>query len=188
MNSLNKILKEEANEILYENNLYKFLSQFTDESNIYVSGSYELDLMVWRDLDIFIDIEDITQDDVYDLVGQVIKQFRPVWLETKDSMNEDSGCPRGYFLGFETLKIKNRLWNIDIWITDDKHIKMHLEYMNKVNSKLDDNTRNIIMDIKKRLIESGEYGTDIFSIDLYNGVLFEGITNVEELRYSLHSD
>lgn len=188
MNNLNNTIKKEADEILYENDLYNILHNYTKKDNIYVSGSYELNLMIWRDLDIFIDIENISQDNIYDLVGKVINKFRPVWLETKDTSNENTGCPKGYFLGFETLKVNNQLWNIDIWVTDKKHITNHVEYMNKVKSKLNDNTRTIIMNMKKRLIECGEYGSKFFSIDIYNGVLFEGITKLEELRNIVDRD
>lgn len=180
MNKTNLILKKEADELLYDYGLYNTLQDYSKREDIYITGSYALDLMVWRDLDIFIDIDQIFQDDIYDLVNTVMSRFRPVWLETKDTFNENTGCPKGYFLGFETLKVNNKLWNVDIWVTNRAHIHSNLDYINKLKSKLNDDSRKIIMDIKKQLIELKEYGTKYFSIDIYNGVINKGFKTLED--------
>jgi len=181
MQNKNTILKKEADQLLHKYSLGSLLQEFSSEQNIYVSGSYMLDLMVWRDLDIYIDLKGITQDEVYALITKVMEIYRPVWLETKDSFNEETGCPKGYFLGFETKIINDELWNVDIWITNKDYIVDHLKYMKGIVDKLDLESRNIIMKLKEELIKVGVYGNEVFSVDIYDAVLFKGLKTVEEI-------
>jgi len=181
MKDKNTKLKKEADQLLHKYSLEDLLHEFSSEENIHISGSYMLDLMVWRDLDIYIDLKDITQDEVYGLVKKVIETYRPVWLETKDSFNEETGCPKGYFLGFETKIVNDELWNVDIWITNKDYITDHFKYMKRMMDKLDHESRNIIMNLKEELMKIGVYGNEVFSVDLYDAVLFKGLKTVEEI-------
>ncbi|KKO51712.1 hypothetical protein [Paenibacillus sp. DMB20] len=52
LNELSFEIKNEAEEILYEHGLMRILERF---GKIFVSGSYFLDLMTWRDLDIYLE-------------------------------------------------------------------------------------------------------------------------------------
>lgn len=54
-------LKAEADRMLYGTGLHELLTHFTSEESIYISGSYALDTMAWRDLDLYIAVENIKQ-------------------------------------------------------------------------------------------------------------------------------
>ena len=169
--NINLQIKKEADEFLYDLGLMSVLQEYTHEDNIFISGSYKLDTMAWRDIDIYMDINNITQDIVYEMMFKFIGKFRPVWYESKDSFKEDTGCPKGYFIGFETFAVCEHLWNVDIWITDRNTINDNIEMMSKWLNLLDNDSRNEIVKKKQELMESGEYGESVFSVDIYNTVL-----------------
>jgi len=157
-------------------------------NEIVLSGSYVLDLMVWRDLDLFVDIQKIKQEDIYDIATDIFNQFKPTWLETKNTFNETSGCPQGYFLGFETNIVENNLWNIDIWFTNNEHINQNQNYLNNIKNKLPDHLRTVIMDIKHHVCSHPLYGHQFFSIDLYDAVLNHKINSYTDFKAWLEID
>lgn len=171
MMKINQQLKKEADNFMYELGLMTILKEYTQEDKISISGSYMLDTMAWRDIDLYIDIDGISQEMVYEMMYQFMGKFRPVWYESKDSSKEESGCPKGYFIGFETYAVCEHLWNVDIWITDTSTIKENASLLANWMNLLDFDSRNEIIKKKLDLMESGEYGTSIFSVDVYNSVL-----------------
>jgi hypothetical protein len=54
----NRKIRQEADKLQHENKLLEILSQF---GRPHISGSYELDLMTWRDLDIYLQSEGIDE-------------------------------------------------------------------------------------------------------------------------------
>jgi hypothetical protein len=61
---LNEAIKKDAGEILYEKGLLNILNLF---GKPHISGSYALDLMTWRDLDIYLEVENISETDLFEL-------------------------------------------------------------------------------------------------------------------------
>ncbi|MDU0206457.1 hypothetical protein ACYEXS_32085 [Paenibacillus sp. MAH-36] len=51
LEALNSLIKTEADGILHENGLIRILEGY---GKVFISGSYLLDLMTWRDLDIYL--------------------------------------------------------------------------------------------------------------------------------------
>ena len=61
---LNENIKKEANEILNEKGLFSILAAY---GKVNISGSYSLDLMTWKDLDIYLEAENITKKKFFKL-------------------------------------------------------------------------------------------------------------------------
>ncbi|ERJ12130.1 hypothetical protein [Haloplasma contractile] len=175
---INEKLKQEADTFLYDMGLKKMLSCFGD---VQITGSYALDLMVWRDLDIFVDISKVSQRDIYQFANEIFEQFKPIWFETKNTFEEETGCPKGYFVGFETL-LNNQLWNFDIWFTNIAHIEENENYINDIRDLMTEPAREIIIDIKAKVHKHPQYGTEFFSIDVYQSVINEEIKTLNEFK------
>lgn len=178
MEEYNEILKQEASR-LYDPLLKSILSPY---GKIIISGSYELDIMAWRDLDIFLDVENVEQSDIYAISNQIFQSYKPVWFETKDTFLDESGCPKGYFIGFESKIIDNNLWNVDIWFTNAEHIEKQLMYISHLKKKITPKNRKLILLLKKLLIKQGYYGNQIFSVDVYQSVLENQVSTLEEFK------
>jgi hypothetical protein len=69
----NKRIKEEADTILHEKRLLEILNDF---GKPYVSGSYALDLMTWRDLDIYLETDLISEQRFFHLEGSYVRRYR----------------------------------------------------------------------------------------------------------------
>ena len=173
----NESVKNECNKLLSDYKLMDILKEYGD---VTLTGSYELDLMVWRDLDLYIDVDKVNLENIYNLVNTINNTFKPVWGEYKDTRNDNSGCPKGFFVGFETYLISDELWNIDIWFASKDYIKKSKEYIKNIKEIIDDNNKQIILKIKSDLCKNPSYGSEFFSIVIYDGVLKNGIETKEE--------
>ncbi len=171
-------IRQEA-KTFYQLHLKNILESYGE---VILTGSYELDLMVWRDLDIYMDVKNINQMDIYELSTKIFHAYRPLWFETKDTFNEESGCPKGYFIGFESKIFNEQMWNVDIWFTDRNYINKHQLYMREIKKHLDDNVRKIILNLKKELIKLPVYGHQILSVDIYQAVLYHGIKDMKSFK------
>lgn len=166
-------LKQEADQLLWDHGLLEILG---DYGRAHIVGSYALDLMVWRDLDVYVDAAGVTLSDIYRLVNRLCQAFEPVWLEFKDSRTETSGCPQGFFVGLETRVVSGRLWNIDIWFTDTDYIRDQLAFTEKIKC-LPKEAKRHLLELKAKLYQHPDYGTRFFSVDIYQAVLEAAITD-----------
>ncbi|MGM1050716.1 MAG: hypothetical protein ACQEXX_32075 [Bacillota bacterium] len=64
LEKLNLIIKTEADGILHENGLIRVLNIF---GKPFVSGSYFLNLMTWRDLDIYLSNDEMNEESFFEL-------------------------------------------------------------------------------------------------------------------------
>lgn len=173
-NNINYI--NEANIILNELDLLKYISKLGET---FITGSLFLELMVWRDLDLYVDYENVNMSKIYDLIPEICKTFKPFWCEFKDTTDFNDGSPKGYFLGFETKVIKNEVWNIDIWFINKNEITNSNAYMQKLKQSLTSDNKLKILDIKSKVYKD-YMSKNISSLDVYESVINSNIQNEEE--------
>ena len=176
--------KIEADKLLYD---FKLLGKLNEYGKAYIIGSYQMDMMAWNDLDIYVDNEHMSLEKVYQLSDFIMKTFHPVWYEAKQDIIDGKRC---YFQGFET-EILGEIWNVDIWFFDNDKIKSAQKYCDDIYNKTknDENIRRTIVDIKQDLISSGLYSFEMYrSVDVYDAVLNYHIKTADELieKYSEH--
>lgn len=171
---MDKITK--ANEILYNMNLLNILKKYGE---VYIVGSYKMNLMAWNDIDIYVDNQTMDLEKLYNLSMEIFKTFNPIWFEGKQEECKVKGA--NYFLGFETTCTRE-LWNIDIWFFSKETINNTIKYNDNIIDIIKDNPnmRMIITDLKKQLINSGVYGTQYSSIDVYDAVIKGKVKNVNQ--------
>ena len=119
----------------------------------------------------------MSQEKLYELTGFILKTFRPTWYEAKEVI-DDRG-KRVWFHGFETLCC-GELWNVDLWFFDKETCEGAAAFCDAISARADEEMRKCIGDIKRALIESGEYCFEKFtSMDVYSAVLDHGVTDIE---------
>lgn len=135
--------KKHADRILYELGLFEKLEEFGVP---HIIGSYRMDLMAWKDLDIDIENDTMSLEKLYDLSSYIIKKFHPVWYEAKEELNQDG--KKVWFHGFETV-ITGELWNIDLWFFNKETINQAKAYYDNIASKTSQAQKESIINIKK---------------------------------------
>jgi hypothetical protein len=95
--NINLNIKREADAILYEKGLINILHSF---GTPYVHGSYLLDLMTWRDLDIYLQADDISIPDFFVLGERICSLFSPVKMSFRNELKaKTKGLPTGLYWG-----------------------------------------------------------------------------------------
>lgn len=170
---MNKI-KEYADYFLYDCGLFEELQKY---GNTHIIGSYRMDMMAWNDLDIYIENTNMSLEKLYELSTFIIKNFHPTWYEAKEEVWDDR---KVWFHGFETM-ITGKLWNFDIWFFDKEKIYETVYYCDMIAAKATEKQKEIIVEIKKALIEKDLYSFEKYrSVDVYKAVTDMNITSIDE--------
>jgi hypothetical protein len=174
---LNEEIKKEADALLYEKGLLALLSSF---GTPHVSGSYALDLMTWRDLDIYLEMEEMKEDRFFSLGGQLASLLMPVKMSFRnETIAKTPGLPDGFYWGIYLGNERKGDWKIDIWAIHAAECKRLLDYCMGIQEKLDKQKSARILAIKSCCWQDPEYRRSYSSMDIYTAVLDEGIRDME---------
>lgn len=179
LDELNKKILNEADEILYQFGLYDTLKKF---GNPYVSGSYLLKLMTWRDLDIYLESDSIDTDTFFDLGKEISNKINPYKMSFRNELiGKTPHLPKGLYWGIHT-NLFDQKWKIDIWVIDFKEVKRKQSVVEDVKIKMDNCNRKSILELKNILHSHPLYRKKFFSIDIYNAVLDDKIVSIEQFK------
>lgn len=175
---LNLTLISEANTILNDYNLLKILEKF---GTPHIHGSYSLQLMTWRDLDIYLENDSINLKNFFNLGLDIAKKLKPHRMHFRNELiNETPNLPKGLYWGIYTKLTFRELWKIDIWAMDSKQIIDYLEKFQELKFKITENNRSTILKIKSYFCKHPEYRKSFYSLDIYNSVLKDNIKTEKE--------
>lgn len=169
--------KAQADYILHQCGLLKELNKCGCPHTI---GSYRMDMMAWNDLDIDVENNEMSLEKLYSLSNYIVKTFHPVWYEAKQELTDENKTV--WFHGFETL-VEGQLWNIDIWFFDKETIEKAEQYCDSIARQVSDmpELKQRIISIKQELIARKLYSFEQYtSMDVYNAVLKQNITNIDD--------
>ncbi|MFW6281775.1 MAG: hypothetical protein ACOC1O_03145 [bacterium] len=170
-------IKNEAEEILQEG-LYQILNKY---GTPFITGSYYLDLMTWRDLDIYIDVPN--ESKFFNLSFDLANYLKPDKMNYRNEINLDRpGKPSGLYLGIYA-EIKQENWKIDLWGFKDSQIKKHKEDLYNLKQKVEkEDNKNKILQIKKEFCKHPLYRKKFFSMDIYNSVIENEVTSINKFK------
>ena len=172
-------IRDNADKILYQYGLRKKLEEY---GTVHIVGSYNMNLMTWNDLDINIECREQSYNRIFSISNDINQILKPYRFEGMCSDND-----RESFYGCETA-VTGEPWNIDIWF---KHKNKIMESQKKCEEiieyiTLNPSVKDIIIDIKLKLIEQRLYGINklsnrhYHSIEIYNAVQKEGIKSFSD--------
>lgn len=165
----------EADSLLTRFGVVDFLEKYGE---VKIRGSYELDLMVDGDIDIYVIDKKFSKDRAIGCLNELIRQnkFRG-YIFYDFVKRRKKGFPKGYYLGAKT-KIDGYRWNIDIWFMKTMDTVSD-RFMKKVSSKLNSQNRETILKLKKIIKERK---IELPSFVIYQAVLDGGVSNLKQLK------
>lgn len=173
-------LKQQALTILEDS---KIISQFAKYGKIKITGSLALDLMVWPDIDVQIQLHHaddrvkIFTDFSYLLLGN--SNVRSVKL-INFTPERDSKMPIGMYLGIEYKHSDNTKWKIDLWSLDQEDAQQNSEYIEKIQNRLNIENKQLILYWKHKILLNGRV-PKMGSHTIYKAIIFENLTKDEDI-------
>lgn len=176
-------LQNEANLLIEKLELRKTLNKVGVMS---VVGSVELGLMTWRDIDIEVFVEQASRDSISEVVKNLLNKAvnRIDFTFIDNNNNYLQAMPEGLYLGIKYKVEKDIAWKIDIWFVSGKHSE-GFNHLTELKSKLTDEFKIIVLDIKSQIADNPKYKKEIMSVDIYDAVLNQNVKNLEEFKIYL---
>jgi len=178
LEKLNSAITNEANSILHDYGLLRILNEY---GKPVVTGSFVLGLMTWRDLDIYLEIDDMTIERFFHLGNELALNLKPHRMSFRNEvLGRTPGLPVGLYWGIYTNDLDlPEEWKIDIWAIDTDQITAFTRELEDL-SRIDEETRAAILTIKNHFCRHPEYRRSFISMDIYHGVIEHGIRSVGE--------
>jgi hypothetical protein len=182
--AINSELKKEADEILHNRGLLNLLAIY---GKPHITGSYSLDLMTWRDLDIYLEVEELQSIDFFELGNEINRALHPVKMSFRNEViAQTRGLPAGLYWGIYLGNERAGAWKIDVWAVARMECKRLLEYCSNIKQKLTPATIQIILEIKSRCWQDPSYRRVYNSSDIYSAVLVHKVRSIDEFKEYLH--
>jgi hypothetical protein len=170
-------LRAEADGILYGKGILERAARY---GKVHVRGSYALQLMAWKDLDIAIAMSPMDEVAFRKLGDELIAALSPTRVTYHNRVAEPMpGMPKGFYYGFRLGDLHSGGWKIDLWAMEPGEMSERISLEEKLASRLTDETRKAILAIKAKLWTHPEYRKSITSQDIYRAVLDGGVADVD---------
>ncbi|MDO8609712.1 MAG: hypothetical protein Q7R95_04135, partial [bacterium] len=143
-------------------------------------GSYALDLMVKKDIDIVV-TSGLNYRNFLELVNYLFPKNNVYSLNLQDfSKSIYLNRPYGIYCGITYLIKPDIFWKIDVWFMtkDGNDAKKLVDW---VKSKLTDENKEIILKIKNEMLNT-KYGKEISGMDIYKAVLENKVIDLNGFR------
>ena len=169
-------LRNEADQLL-GCGLHAILNDYGD---VHIIGSYDLHLMVWRDLDIHIVQPDLNRKRFFELGGRIANLLNPPRMHYRDeTIAATEGLPRGLYWGVYLGDERDGAWKIDVWVTDAEGFEATRAHGERIRERLSDATRAAILQIKSEVWRHPTYRREFASGDVYSAVFDHGVIDVD---------
>jgi hypothetical protein len=172
-------IKEAASIFLAKKEIVTILSSYGE---VFFTGSYKTDLMVWPDIDIQI----ILPEKAYKI--EVFTKIAKDFLSDPDlnklqiinfTAGKKPGMPLGLYLGldYQDSDIK---WKLDLWSLEKEFFEQDRLFTEKIIANMTLARKELIITIKNQLIFEGRVPQSA-SYYLYKGIFEEKLTDEKEI-------
>jgi len=176
----NQNIKKEADEILHQKGLFSLLQRYGAP---HVTGSYDLDLMTWRDLDIYLQTDSISEENFFSLGGEITTLLHPAKMSFRNErLAKTEGLPNGFYWGVYLGNERAGAWKIDIWAVNKDECEQLLRYCRALKEQLTPESSLKILEIKSQCWQHPEYRRSFSSKDIYEAVLQNGVSDIDGFR------
>jgi len=176
-----KMIKHEADGLLSNFKVIETIRRF---GQVKFTGSYELDLMYKKDIDISLINDDLS-----------VERFTQLGKELIDRMN----TPSVFYRNTRVIPVERRPedslywgiqsgeWFLDIWaMSNEAYIKAE-NYISDIKKKLTSENKIIILSLKDELTKNETYGKEFSSRELYDAVLNHNVADLSEFNAYIKS-
>ncbi len=153
-----------------------------------IVGSVALDLMTWRDIDIYVPLESAERDRFVAVLPPVVAALGATGhVAYRITYNDEWFRPRGdygqgYYLGFRIAAGDGHEWKIDLWAWDPATYERKLSDFAALDERLRRADRALILRLKSEAQGLPGFRDWITSHDIYQFVLDEAGTTLGELE------
>jgi hypothetical protein len=173
-----RALRAEADALLRR---YGILEIFGAYGRPYLSGSYDLQLMTWRDLDVYLEMEPLEYGRFLEMVARLGRALEPRKLSLTDHVRFPATEPVvGLYCGIQTGVLAQGGWKIDVWGVTPATCAEKLRHCDAIRERLTAETREAILRIKNEVCRMKGYRDTMTSQQVYEAVLERGVGSVEE--------
>ena len=171
-----RLIKKEANNLIEKFNLAYIISQY---GHLHYTGSYELDLMYKKDIDISIVNNNISVEEFSQLGKVLIDKLNTpsVYYRNTRITPVEKRPENALYWGVKTGE-----WWIDIWAMNESVYKRAESYIAEIKSKLNPQNRITILQLKNELLSLNTYGNKFGSRELYDAVLNNNVISVQSFE------
>src|SRR5439155_19084992 len=113
---------------------------------------------------------------LFELGGRVASLLKPHRMHYSDeTVRQRPGLPRGLYWGVYLGDERAGAWKVDIWISEPEAFEAVRGYGERLQARLSDPSRAIILQIKSACWHHPEYRRAFSSADIYSAVLDHGV-------------
>jgi hypothetical protein len=168
-------LRQEAHAILHNQGLLALLETCGEPRP---HGSYALDVMVRRDLNIYLVTDNESVSDFFTLGSQIASLLKPVRMAFRNELIAGSpSAPRG--LDWSIQLAGDPGWAIDVWTVPEAEYRRLTAYETDLQKRLTDDSRRAIRYLKARFWQHPLYQRAFFPRDIYDAVVYEEIVDAD---------
>ena len=176
-----QMLQNEASNLLNKEGLLALLSTF---GTTRVIGSYTLDTMTWRDIDISMVLPD--KQDVglfFDIGTKMAMKFQITKMSYSNHFIRNfPGFDHGLYWGTRLLYKKHE-WKIDLWGYGETDFNTHMEDFDLLHKEIKRADRTAILRIKHAIDQRPDYRGDVYnSMAVYRAVISDKVKTIEQFK------
>ena len=176
-----RLLQVEASNLLNHEGLLPMLKSF---GTTRVIGSYTLDTMTWRDIDISIELPDEQDVELFFEIGnRIATKFQVTKMSYSNHFIRNfPGFDHGLYWGIQLLYAEQE-WKIDLWGYGETDYHKHLDDFDALHNQIRQADRSAILRVKHAVSQYPDYRGDVYnSMAVYRAVLTEKVTSLEEFN------
>ena len=181
-------LRAEADTLVASHRIIETLSEY-GRTELY--GSYSLQLMHWRDLDVYVLDDKLQPARFLDLCAKVAASLNAMELFYSNSIDHPKIINgRGLYAGVLLGKIEEGGWKLDIWAYGQGNWDWSHQLHSSIKSRLDGESRLKILRIKSMCWSRPEYRRRAWDywkteksyggFDIYKAVLDKGVNSFDD--------
>jgi hypothetical protein len=169
-------IKLEADELWHKFEIIETLKKF---GKVKLTGSFELNLMYKKDIDISLINDDLSVPDFTQLGKELIDRLDSpsVYYRNTRITPVEKRPENALYWGIKTGE-----WFLDIWAMSNSVYSRAEEYISDIKSKLNKQNRMIILKLKAEFKENGSYGKGFGSREIYDSVLNYNVTSPNQFE------
>jgi hypothetical protein len=180
-------MKEQADAMLGEYGILEALGEFGE---VYIHGSYEMDLMVWPEIDIYVLIPGFQSRQVYSIMQKLHDRVPPQEVMIINQVDHERRYgPGGCVIVDYHILHRNTEWKLDLAVADKDAFNWVRNYNATLREKMSPTQHAIIKTIKQEAVNSPLYRRAnwrfihrpgfFYSGDIYHAVLEHGIADYD---------
>lgn len=168
----------EAQVLLFQDGLLAIIQRF---GPTFLHGSVELNLLVRRDIDIYVQLSDDLDITTFFAIGTAITQQLQVIKASYSNhfIRNYPGFDHGLFWGIQ-INNQSQKWKLDLWGHGPHHFDKHCAQFEQLREKLKTLDQVSILRIKDELRDGDGYRDGVSSNDIYTSIITANVRTTEQ--------